>query len=245
MKKSLHLSLLALACSFVCFSFAHAASFDCAKASTFSEKAICKNPVLSQMDDNLGDIYKKTKAKAGDSQEFLTIARGNLALRAQCKDVPCIEKWIQNSIDLYNYLNGLMQEDDLQSYPEEVQQACAEDQAVTVNLMDCIGAKLSFNDKKLKATLAGILDLKITDEQKKQAQEIYDRGIKDMDYFCGIASDVPGSMSGVINYDCQMQWIEKLQALLESRQKVWEDEIEFGSGAEDSPVQDSYGAPAS
>lgn len=37
---------------------AHAASFDCAKASTDMEKAICTNPVLSEWDERIATAYK-------------------------------------------------------------------------------------------------------------------------------------------------------------------------------------------
>ena len=39
---------------------AQAASFDCTKASTQVEKTICTTPELSELDDNLGEVYEKT-----------------------------------------------------------------------------------------------------------------------------------------------------------------------------------------
>lgn len=40
-------------------SISYAASFDCNKASTFIEKAICSESELSKLDDLLGKSYKK------------------------------------------------------------------------------------------------------------------------------------------------------------------------------------------
>jgi uncharacterized protein YecT (DUF1311 family) len=54
----------------VCFLFilacaaAHAASFDCAKAATPQEKAICANPQLSAADDRMAAAYRKALASA-------------------------------------------------------------------------------------------------------------------------------------------------------------------------------------
>jgi len=44
----------------------HAASFDCGKASTATEKAICADPVLSQQDDELARLWQD-HAHAGDT----------------------------------------------------------------------------------------------------------------------------------------------------------------------------------
>ena len=41
---------------------AHSASFDCTKASTFVEKAICSDPKLSRQDEVLGENYKYMSA---------------------------------------------------------------------------------------------------------------------------------------------------------------------------------------
>lgn len=44
----------------------HAASFDCAKASTAVEGSICANTTLSELDDQLSDAYKKARAVSSD-----------------------------------------------------------------------------------------------------------------------------------------------------------------------------------
>lgn len=66
MKNAIALGLLA--CSL--FSGAHAAGFDCAKASTKVEKQICANPELDFLDAQLNSVYKEVSGIDGvkDSQ---------------------------------------------------------------------------------------------------------------------------------------------------------------------------------
>jgi uncharacterized protein len=70
----------------------HAASFDCARAATPTERTICTSPRLSQLDEYLGRYYAAARAalKAAapclqaDQQQWLRKAN-------QCKDAGCLE----------------------------------------------------------------------------------------------------------------------------------------------------------
>ena len=66
----------------------HAASFDCAKASSPTEKMICQNPKISKLDDRLSEVYKeirKADASVVDEQRaWLKEARA-------CKEEKCLE----------------------------------------------------------------------------------------------------------------------------------------------------------
>ncbi len=75
---------------------AHATSFDCKKASTFVEKAICANPLLGKLDDALTDNYKGMLATdLGDGGASLKKEqRAWLAQRNKCTTEKCL-------IDLY------------------------------------------------------------------------------------------------------------------------------------------------
>src|SRR5437868_3880818 len=44
-----------------------AASFDCSKAETIIEKAICANSTLGQLDQQLASVYMDAKNKKGDT----------------------------------------------------------------------------------------------------------------------------------------------------------------------------------
>ena len=74
---------------------AQAASFDCSKAATATEKAICANPRVSDLDEYLGRYYQAGRASMGreagaclasNQREWL---RG---VRNVCKDAKCLER---------------------------------------------------------------------------------------------------------------------------------------------------------
>ncbi len=50
--------------------FANAASFDCAKATTLVEKAICADPQLSDRDDALMAAYQHALVEASDANRI-------------------------------------------------------------------------------------------------------------------------------------------------------------------------------
>ena len=59
------LAFLAIAitvCAVLSFRHASAASFDCSRARQTAEIAVCKNPELSKLDDELAEIYAKVVA---------------------------------------------------------------------------------------------------------------------------------------------------------------------------------------
>jgi uncharacterized protein len=60
------LSICSLIVFFIFFCNANAASFDCAKASTQQEKAVCANPTLSALDDKLAESYRNARAVSQD-----------------------------------------------------------------------------------------------------------------------------------------------------------------------------------
>jgi uncharacterized protein len=71
---------------------AWAAAFDCNKASTFVEKAICSDSRLTSMDDQLGRLYKDALAASSNSAALKAEQRAWLSSRDQCKDSDCIIK---------------------------------------------------------------------------------------------------------------------------------------------------------
>ncbi|MBK4726368.1 DUF4431 domain-containing protein [Pantoea agglomerans] len=88
----------------LCFTLslgAHAASFDCTKASSVSEKLICTTPALSQADDQLAKVYREAKTASGNSSEFRQMTKENWALREQCKTAACLSEWYSRSQQKY------------------------------------------------------------------------------------------------------------------------------------------------
>lgn len=63
---------------------AHAAGFDCRKAASAAEKAICADATLSKMDDDLAGAWQKARATATDPTALMQQQRDWLALRNAC-----------------------------------------------------------------------------------------------------------------------------------------------------------------
>jgi len=93
--------VLAIATLFASFT-ASAASFDCRKASTFVEKEICTNLVLSKLDDALADNYKMMLASdvgADTRVEQKAIQKAWMGARNKCTDYACIERAYRKRVD--------------------------------------------------------------------------------------------------------------------------------------------------
>ncbi len=72
-------------------SSAHAASFDCNQAATLIEKAICAEPALSTLDDQLLQAYKDALAKAASAETIKAEQRNWLKnIRNKCQDSACL-----------------------------------------------------------------------------------------------------------------------------------------------------------
>jgi uncharacterized protein len=70
-----------------------AASFDCTKASSPYEKAVCSNPNLSSLDEQLAGAYKDARAKSADPDSLKKEQIEWIKSTRQCaSDVGCIEK---------------------------------------------------------------------------------------------------------------------------------------------------------
>jgi uncharacterized protein len=71
---------------------AHAASFDCAKAATSIEKAICADDKISDLDGQLMQSYKKSMATSANADALRLEQRSWLAnVRNKCQDVACLK----------------------------------------------------------------------------------------------------------------------------------------------------------
>lgn len=83
----------------------HAASFDCAKASTFVEKAICVNPKLSALDSSVVEMYKTSLATAPDKEAVKkqqAVWRRNV--RDVCQTDECIAQAYQSRMGQFPVL---------------------------------------------------------------------------------------------------------------------------------------------
>ncbi len=79
-----------------------APSFDCTKASTFSEKAICNDPLLGKLDGALSENYKYMLASDigdGGRIDLKTTQKKWLAERNKCTDNQCLATTYRKRID--------------------------------------------------------------------------------------------------------------------------------------------------
>ncbi len=78
---------------------AQAASFQCGKHQSFSEKAVCSDPDLSHLDDKLAETYKRALDVALDKQA-IEDARVQQWLWRQhnCDDRACVQNWYERRI---------------------------------------------------------------------------------------------------------------------------------------------------
>src|SRR3954468_16367568 len=81
-------SIVALAAALMVPSL-HAASFDCAKASTRVEKAICADPALGRLADDVAAAYAAARAGLDDTwrPRLLRSQREWLSTRSACSDL--------------------------------------------------------------------------------------------------------------------------------------------------------------
>ncbi|MFJ3059034.1 lysozyme inhibitor LprI family protein [Herbaspirillum sp. NPDC087042] len=78
----------------------HAASFDCAKASTKIEKAICGDEQLSKLDSDLMTAYKVAQTSATDPNKLKSEQKAWLqASRNKCEDARCIKTAYEDRIN--------------------------------------------------------------------------------------------------------------------------------------------------
>ena len=93
-------SLLFIMSATLLFSTAQSASFDCKKASTFIEKAICSNKDASFLDEMLSESYKKaleTVSKPEKLREKQMLWLKNV--RNKCQNIKCIKNTMESRID--------------------------------------------------------------------------------------------------------------------------------------------------
>jgi uncharacterized protein len=85
---------------------AWAATFDCDKASTFVEKVICSDLRLTNLDDQLGRLYKDALAASSNSGALKAEQKAWLSSRNQCKDSDCIMKAYDDRISVLGAMSA-------------------------------------------------------------------------------------------------------------------------------------------
>ena len=78
---------------------ASAASFDCAKARSKSERLICGDPKLSALDDQLAALASAGKKRADSPRAYQRALDAAWSVRQKCEDIACVEGWYARRID--------------------------------------------------------------------------------------------------------------------------------------------------
>ncbi|WP_175966257.1 lysozyme inhibitor LprI family protein [Burkholderia sp. BCC0322] len=99
---------LAVAAGMTGMTGAHAASFNCAKASTFVEREICANPTLSHLDDALNADYQRMLYDFSnypvedppEYEQFMATQRAWLKARNRCTTTQCLVDSYRKRVDV-------------------------------------------------------------------------------------------------------------------------------------------------
>lgn len=79
---------------------AHATSFDCSKGRSVTERMICSNDDLSQLDDELGKLYWAIRRHTADRRAFLADSDSKWLWREHnCTDRDCLVTWYHGRIE--------------------------------------------------------------------------------------------------------------------------------------------------
>lgn len=79
-----------------------AASFDCTKARSYSEKLICADAQLSLADEHLSQTYQAAKKATGNTPEFRAFVVANWKKREACQTLHCVREWFADSEAVYS-----------------------------------------------------------------------------------------------------------------------------------------------
>jgi uncharacterized protein len=132
-------TLLALSIPFLLCTLAHAASFDCTKAKTAQEKAICGTPALSAADDQMAAAYHAWLAAAQPA--WAAGIRQNQLAWLRTRDASCPAGDANNPIA--SCLSGIYQEriEDLQQMVQHFAGVTFVSQSITLTAPDPPGSE--------------------------------------------------------------------------------------------------------
>lgn len=167
----------------------HAASFDCNRGRSLTEKMICHDPALSKLDDTLGQLYWKARRRVADRRAFLTDSDSKWAWReANCRDATCLGTWYATRIE---ELQALVESLRAGTKPPSVTPAepdapvrplTAPMQSESMALLQCTAANPGIVVNEQCSAV-----LKETGSQWKSRPH-------DGDWFCGVATLAPAEM---------------------------------------------------
>lgn len=155
----MRLTNLMTAVTFACIipTFGAAASFNCAKASTANEIAICSDDELSTLDETLAAVYKQARGSVSDAKSLKDEQFNWIKILVTCDDnVDCLISAYDNRILVLDYSDGQvsMQLNFSQNRPlqldEREEMLSMREQALTTELRALNSAIEAFEEKNDK-----------------------------------------------------------------------------------------------
>jgi uncharacterized protein len=158
---------------------AHAASFDCNKGRSLTEKMICHDPALSKLDDTLGQLYWKARRRVANRRAFLTDSDSKWTWReANCRDSACLGTWYATRIEELQQLIESLQAGTPQPFASPAEPAAPE-QSTGMAMLQCTAANPGIVvNEQCPAVL--------TDSGSQWKHKPHDGG-----WFCGVATLAP------------------------------------------------------
>ena len=136
-------------------SFASSASFDCAKASTDNEIAICSDVELSVLDETLAAVYKEARGSVSDSERLKVEQINWIKSLGTCDgNVDCLINAYKTRMVVLDYLDGQVSmqpnsnQDHILQLNEREEMLSMREQALTTELRALNSEIERFEDEK-------------------------------------------------------------------------------------------------
>ena len=101
------LPIIVFCCTVSFVTFANAASFNCSKASTLNEKAICADPELSKLDEVLAATYKEVRSAIANKEMLKSEQINWIKSISTCNGITeCLVEAYKNRIRILEFADG-------------------------------------------------------------------------------------------------------------------------------------------
>ena len=176
------LTKLMAAVTFACSipTFGAAASFNCAKASTANEIAICSDDELSTLDETLAAVYKQARSSVSDAKRLKGEQVNWIKSLGTCDgNVDCLISAYRNRILVLDYLDGQVAvtvdplQDQFAQLNEREEILALRENALTTELRALNSAIEAFEEEKLafEQSKIGSANTQEVDSQNKSVQK--------------------------------------------------------------------------
>lgn len=142
--------------------FGVAASFNCAKASTANEIAICSDDELSTLDETLAAVYKKARGSVSDAKRLKSEQVNWIKSLGTCNgNVDCLISAYRNRVLVLDYLDGQVTaplnplQDQIAQLNEREEILALRENALTTELRALNSAIEAFEEEKRQAEAEG------------------------------------------------------------------------------------------